>query len=172
MHVGIGAGEVHKLIVGGVLDRWEVCCGGAPMKQLATAVSDAKGGEVCLSGQAFTYISELTTEAELVSCERPTLHDRPRLGLPRPPSPPPSPTLAQLSPSSLHPAPTQRLSTHIPARTTHLIPQVRLENGNVKVLKFMECGRRYGSTILAQHSISRKDAGKSCIFSSRGTVPS
>lgn len=66
MHVGIGAGKVHKLIVGGVLDRWEVCCGGAPMKQLATAVSDAKGGEVCLSGAAFAHIADLTEEEQLV----------------------------------------------------------------------------------------------------------
>eukprot|EP00948_MAST-09A_sp_MAST-9A-sp1_P004237 g4237.t1 len=66
MHIGIGAGTVNRLIVGGQLDRWEIVCTGAPMDQLATSVSEAQKGEVCVHKNAYRYITDIVDDTKVI----------------------------------------------------------------------------------------------------------
>ncbi len=54
--VGIGAGEVASLFVGGVRDRWELFLAGSPLVQMGEAEKLARTGEVVLSSEAWSLI--------------------------------------------------------------------------------------------------------------------
>ena len=56
MHIGVGCGTAIRMLIGGLLNRWEAVCAGTALLQLGDAVGDAKVGEVCLSAQATTMI--------------------------------------------------------------------------------------------------------------------
>lgn len=56
LHMGIGAGEAIGLRVGGVQGRWEFLLAGSPLVQLASASSNAKSGEVCISPEGWALI--------------------------------------------------------------------------------------------------------------------
>ena len=96
LRIGIGAGRVSVLYVGGGPgDRWECVPTGDPLAQMAVAEHEAQEGEVVLSAQAW--------EAAGASClGSPRGHDTMRLEAVRDPAPPkPSPAL----PPSPHDAP-------------------------------------------------------------------
>ncbi|NUM47196.1 MAG: AAA family ATPase, partial [Anaerolineales bacterium] len=56
MKIGIGAGDVAVVHLGGVFNRWEVLVGGDPVVQSHTAESRANPGEVILSPHAYRLI--------------------------------------------------------------------------------------------------------------------
>ncbi|GAB4580779.1 MAG: adenylate/guanylate cyclase domain-containing protein [Anaerolineales bacterium] len=56
MRIGIGAGDVSVVHLGGVFNRWEVLVGGDPVVQSHTAESKANPGEVILSPHAYRLI--------------------------------------------------------------------------------------------------------------------
>jgi class 3 adenylate cyclase/tetratricopeptide (TPR) repeat protein len=54
--VGIGAGEVVAMFVGGLHDRWELLLAGSPLVQMGQAEHNAKPGEVVLSKEAWDLV--------------------------------------------------------------------------------------------------------------------
>ncbi len=58
LHVGIGAGEIVLLHLGGVFGRWELLVTGNPLVQVGLADKQAKPNEVLLSPQAWQYLQE------------------------------------------------------------------------------------------------------------------
>eukprot|EP00937_MAST-01D_sp_MAST-1D-sp2_P002189 g2189.t1 len=57
LHVGVGAGELLMLSVGGgAMDRCEFLVAGDALKQMSHAEEVAKSGEVCLSREAWAYV--------------------------------------------------------------------------------------------------------------------
>lgn len=55
---GIGAGDVHALIVGGLQNRWELLVGGVPFAQMARARQQAVAGEAALSPEAYALVAD------------------------------------------------------------------------------------------------------------------
>jgi class 3 adenylate cyclase/tetratricopeptide (TPR) repeat protein len=55
--MGLGAGEVTLLHVGGVLDRWELLIAGAPLTQMGLAERHAQQGQVVLSPEAWSLVA-------------------------------------------------------------------------------------------------------------------
>ena len=53
LRIGVGAGEVMALHIGGVGDRWELLLAGAPLLQASRAEERASRGEVVLSAEAW-----------------------------------------------------------------------------------------------------------------------
>ena len=58
MRLGIGAGEVSVVHVGGVFERWEFVLGGAPIVQVSLAEGHAQPGEVILSPEAWNLVQD------------------------------------------------------------------------------------------------------------------
>ena len=56
LHIGIGAGEIAGIVVGGVANRMEFLIAGQPMDQVAACEAAAKSGEVFISYEAATLI--------------------------------------------------------------------------------------------------------------------
>ena len=56
MHMGIGAGELSGLFVGGVQESWEFFVAGAPIQQMADAGEEAIAGQVVISNEAYKII--------------------------------------------------------------------------------------------------------------------
>ena len=56
--VGIGAGEVASLLVGGERDRWEFLLAGPPLIQMGEAEHLARPGDVVLSPEAWALVRE------------------------------------------------------------------------------------------------------------------
>lgn len=56
LHIGIGAGEVFALHVGGVFGRWEFLVAGTPLTQMSTAEQQANSGQVVLSPEAWALV--------------------------------------------------------------------------------------------------------------------
>jgi class 3 adenylate cyclase/predicted ATPase len=52
MKIGIGAGQVVTLQVGGIFDRWEYVVAGDPLRQVAAAESQAERGQTLMSPEA------------------------------------------------------------------------------------------------------------------------
>jgi ABC-type oligopeptide transport system substrate-binding subunit/class 3 adenylate cyclase len=52
MKIGIGAGEVLTMQIGGVSERWEYVIAGDPLRQVAEAEKQAERGEITLSPEA------------------------------------------------------------------------------------------------------------------------
>ena len=56
--IGIGAGEVASLFVGGEKDRWELLLSGSPLVQMGLAEHLARPGDVVLSAEARALVGE------------------------------------------------------------------------------------------------------------------
>ncbi len=56
--VGLGAGEVAWMFVGGVRDRWELLLAGSPLVQMGEAEHLARPGDVVLSAAAWARIAD------------------------------------------------------------------------------------------------------------------
>jgi len=56
LHIGVGAGTVSILQVGGIYDRWEYVVAGTPLGQISIAEPLAKSGETVLSPEAAAAI--------------------------------------------------------------------------------------------------------------------
>jgi class 3 adenylate cyclase/tetratricopeptide (TPR) repeat protein len=56
--VGIGAGEVASLFVGGERERWELLLAGSPLVQMGEAEHLARAGDVVLSPEAWSLVRE------------------------------------------------------------------------------------------------------------------
>lgn len=56
LQVGIGAGDVYSVHLGGVLNRWEFLLSGAPLAQMSQAKEAARPGHVVLSPEAWALI--------------------------------------------------------------------------------------------------------------------
>jgi class 3 adenylate cyclase/tetratricopeptide (TPR) repeat protein len=52
LKIGIGAGEVLSMQIGGVLERWEYVIAGDPLRQVAEAEHQAQRGDIILSPEA------------------------------------------------------------------------------------------------------------------------
>jgi class 3 adenylate cyclase len=58
LHIGIGAGVIHGLHVGGISNRMEFLIAGAPLEQAAHCEEAAKSGEVFISKEAAMFIKD------------------------------------------------------------------------------------------------------------------
>ncbi len=58
LRVGIGAGEVLPMYVGGAYDRWELLLAGTPFVQMGVAEQRAHPGEVVLSPEAWALVQD------------------------------------------------------------------------------------------------------------------
>lgn len=58
LRVGVGAGEVLTAIVGGQNGRWEFLLAGSPLVKMGMAEAQAQPGEVVLSPEAWTLVSQ------------------------------------------------------------------------------------------------------------------
>ncbi len=56
LQVGIGAGDVYSVHLGGVFNRWEFLLSGAPLAQMSQAKEAARPGQVVLSPEAWSLI--------------------------------------------------------------------------------------------------------------------
>jgi class 3 adenylate cyclase len=61
LRIGVGAGEVALLDVGGVLDRRELLVGGGAVPQTTGAVREARPGQVVVAPEAWALIEEVCT---------------------------------------------------------------------------------------------------------------
>jgi class 3 adenylate cyclase len=59
LHVGIGAGPLRLMHVGGFNDSWQMVMCGPPLQQIETALDDSKTGEVVISTTAFGILKKL-----------------------------------------------------------------------------------------------------------------
>ncbi len=79
MRMGIGAGDVHVLYLGGVFQRWEILVAGEPIRQTSRAEKLARPGQVVLSPEAVARVPEkvrgipVTTGADTLDAGRPPL---------------------------------------------------------------------------------------------------
>lgn len=92
LKVGLGAGEVLAVIVGGKFKRWEFLVTGAPLSQMTLAEKTAQRGEVTLAPEAWAMIAPLSTgqilEQGVARVDALALTVNPA---PAPPVPPPPP---------------------------------------------------------------------------------
>ena len=58
MKIGLGAGEILAVQVGGMRDRWEYVIAGDPLRQVAEAEHQAERGQIILSPEAETLLAE------------------------------------------------------------------------------------------------------------------
>jgi class 3 adenylate cyclase/tetratricopeptide (TPR) repeat protein len=56
--VGVGAGEVASMFVGGEKERWEMLLAGSPLAQMGRAEHQARPGDVVLSPEAWALMGE------------------------------------------------------------------------------------------------------------------
>ena len=71
MKVGIGAGDMLTMHVGGMYDRWEFLMAGPPLVQMSLAEGQAQAGDVVLSPEAWGFIEEgCTGDALAEGCVR------------------------------------------------------------------------------------------------------
>ena len=56
LQVGIGAGDVYSVHLGGVFNRWEFLLSGTPLAQMSRAKENAQPGKVVLSPEAWSLI--------------------------------------------------------------------------------------------------------------------
>ncbi|MGI8551133.1 MAG: AAA family ATPase, partial [Dehalococcoidia bacterium] len=77
LHIGIGAGEVQALHLGGIENRWYFLVGGAPVRQMGIAEGQAALGEVVLSAEAWALVAPCCRgETRNAGCARLTGIDR------------------------------------------------------------------------------------------------
>ena len=56
LHIGVGAGDLYSIIVGGVDGMWEFLVVGDPLVQLKTAVDNSSSGEVVVSKEVWALV--------------------------------------------------------------------------------------------------------------------
>ncbi len=61
LRIGIGAGEVAAVHLGGLFARWELLLAGTPISQIGAAEHQARPGDVVLSPEAWTQVHERCT---------------------------------------------------------------------------------------------------------------
>ncbi len=66
LRIGLSAGDIYAVHLGGILDRWEFLLSGEPMVQMSVAKDLAESGEVVLSPEAWDMVSERCS-AKMVS---------------------------------------------------------------------------------------------------------
>ena len=59
IHLGIGAGQIFDVHVGGAPGRWEHVCIGDAIEQISQVLDLAKAGQLALSQKAFRYFGEV-----------------------------------------------------------------------------------------------------------------
>ncbi len=88
LRVAIGAGSAYAACLGGAQGRWEMVVGGEAVAQIASAVQEAKPGEVVCSPQAWTHLEARTARSaghgcrilrEIEPSSPPPFHEPPRL---------------------------------------------------------------------------------------------
>ncbi|NTW00503.1 MAG: AAA family ATPase [Oscillochloris sp.] len=57
MRVGVGAGEVTTMHIGGIFGRWELLVTGEPIRQTGLAESQAQPGDVVIAGDAWPLVA-------------------------------------------------------------------------------------------------------------------
>jgi len=67
LHIGVGAGDIAILKVGGAQDRFEYVIAGTPMEQIAIAEPLAGSGETVLSPQCWDEIRYTVVEGRVIS---------------------------------------------------------------------------------------------------------
>ncbi|MGD8855227.1 MAG: adenylate/guanylate cyclase domain-containing protein, partial [Chloroflexota bacterium] len=65
LQVGIGAGDVYSVHLGGVFNRWEFLLSGAPLAQMSQAKEASRPGHVVLSPEAWSLIRNECVGREL-----------------------------------------------------------------------------------------------------------
>jgi class 3 adenylate cyclase len=87
LRLGVGAGEVMALHVGGVGGRWQLLLSGAPLLQVSRAEQQAPPGEAVLSPQAWELVRDVCTGEILPGgfVQLTTADSQVLWGLPRPP---------------------------------------------------------------------------------------
>ncbi|MEI6043863.1 MAG: adenylate/guanylate cyclase domain-containing protein [Chloroflexota bacterium] len=71
LKIGIGAGEVFTMHVGGVWGRWELLVAGDPLVQIGAAEHQARPGDVVLSPQAWALVAdECLGQPQAAGCVR------------------------------------------------------------------------------------------------------
>jgi len=73
LHIGVGAGAVRILQVGGQSDRFEYVIAGKPLEQISIAEPLASSGETVFSPEAWEKVKKYVVEGEPIP-ERPTFH--------------------------------------------------------------------------------------------------
>lgn len=79
LRIGLGAGPIMALLVGGLLGRWEYVVAGDPLVQMSLAEKAADPGQVVCSSSVWQHIAEVATGEErsggglfrLLSCPAP-----------------------------------------------------------------------------------------------------
>jgi hypothetical protein len=64
LHIGVGAGKLTSLLVGGVNGSWEWLVSGHCLSQLDSTVEGSKEGEVVISGVAYQLIKSSVQAVE------------------------------------------------------------------------------------------------------------
>lgn len=64
LHCGIGSGLIHCMCLGEE-DRWEFLISGDPLRQVGAAESEAGIGEVCMSEEAYSLVSDKFPAVEM-----------------------------------------------------------------------------------------------------------
>eukprot|EP00397_Hematodinium_sp_SG-2012_P000395 GEMP01000395.1.p1 GENE.GEMP01000395.1~~GEMP01000395.1.p1 ORF type:complete len:2128 (+),score=348.42 GEMP01000395.1:152-6535(+) len=73
LHIGVGAGEVLMMQVGGVYGRYEYVIAGSPLEQISIAEPLAVSGETVLSPEAWMHVEKYVIEGAPI-LERPEFH--------------------------------------------------------------------------------------------------
>jgi class 3 adenylate cyclase len=63
LHIGIGAGEVRVLYVGGAAEQWYFLVAGDPVRQMGVAEQQARPGEAALSPDAWALVADSCSAA-------------------------------------------------------------------------------------------------------------
>ncbi len=67
LRIGVGAGEITTMIVGGVYNRWELLVGGPPLAQVRLGQRHAAPGEVVVSAEGWALIAAVSQGQALPS---------------------------------------------------------------------------------------------------------
>jgi class 3 adenylate cyclase/tetratricopeptide (TPR) repeat protein len=124
MHIGIGAGDVTAMRLGGVNGHWELLVTGAPIVQAAMAEHAAQAGEVIVSAEAWELVTpQCVGTASLNGGERVVRLDAVQLPLPL--SPARASELATLSAEALRAYVPLAVSSRIEAGQTAWLAELR-----------------------------------------------
>eukprot|EP00004_Rigifila_ramosa_P012215 TRINITY_DN2635_c0_g1_i3.p1 TRINITY_DN2635_c0_g1~~TRINITY_DN2635_c0_g1_i3.p1 ORF type:complete len:2075 (+),score=399.17 TRINITY_DN2635_c0_g1_i3:584-6226(+) len=144
LHIGIGAGKVEALHVGGIMGQWEFFVRGPAVEQIAEAEKIAKNGEVVLSPEASREIQD-HCEWRQTSSAQYRVAERVKNPLPPRPSAPPTvtPDMAEALRGYIQPIVSLRLksgqqSTWIAESRRVSVLFLRLEQREVKGMNFLE----------------------------------
>lgn len=66
LQIGVGAGDVNNIHLGGILDRWEFLLSGSPLAQMSLAKEQALPGKVVVSPEVWSLLREKSRGKELL----------------------------------------------------------------------------------------------------------